>query len=81
VPPDDRFSLPVVTVPCDEYKPRCGATCCHLKVSEELWDAARGVCIHLQVDLRCAVYDARPAVCRAFDCRVNPATKAKIARL
>lgn len=72
--------LPVVHVPCDEYLPRCNAMCCHLAV-EGLWDAARGACRHLTPALGCAIYEDRPEVCRAFDCRVNPQTRGRIARL
>ena len=71
----------VVSVPCEEYLPRCGAACCRLKVSDELWDAAKGACRHLTPELRCGIYGARPAVCRGFDCRTNPATKAMIVAL
>jgi len=28
-----------------------------------------GACIHLGDDLSCTIYERRPAVCRAFDCR------------
>jgi Fe-S-cluster containining protein len=69
-----------VAVPCHEYLPSCNAACCHLPV-QGLWDPERRACRHLTAELGCAIYADRPAVCRGFDCRTNPMTRAQIVPL
>lgn len=84
-PAADKHTIPSPDVDCASLMPLCKARCCRLTVHlsfqdlddglrweyarpYELKRAATGYCVH-SVEQRCGVYDRRPAVCRAYDCR------------
>jgi Fe-S-cluster containining protein len=52
--------------PCQE---NCGACCKHIGNVKELaeFDLGNGTCKHLTEDLKCAIYETRPFVCRTID--------------
>jgi Fe-S-cluster containining protein len=54
-----------------ECRPNCGACCIAVSISSPLPGMPGGKpaevrCIHLMDDMRCAIYETRPNVCRDF---------------
>ena len=84
-PAADKHAVPSPDIDCASLLPLCKARCCRLTVHlsfqdlddglrweyarpYELKRAATGYCVH-SAEERCGVYDRRPSVCRAYDCR------------
>lgn len=60
-------------IDCENRTHLCHAICCIVgEVRDDdgnLVHADGERCPHLTEDLRCAIYEDRPTVCRTFDCR------------
>lgn len=84
-PATDKHAMASPDVDCAALLPLCKARCCRLTVHlsfQDLddglrWEYARpyelkrdaaGYCVH-SAEQRCTVYDKRPSICRAYDCR------------
>jgi Fe-S-cluster containining protein len=49
---------------------RCGQTRAHLAITFAAFN--QGACRHLGSDMRCAIYERRPLVCRIYPLEINP---------
>ncbi|SDH59589.1 YkgJ family cysteine cluster protein [Pseudomonas panipatensis] len=49
---------------------RCGQTRAHLAITFAAFN--QGACRHLGSDMRCAIYQRRPLVCRIYPMEINP---------
>jgi hypothetical protein len=84
-PATDKQTVASPDIDCAQLLPLCKARCCRLTVHlsfQDLddglrWEYARpyelkrdatGYCVH-KLEHGCGVYDRRPSVCRAYDCR------------